>query len=80
MITVHFYAGLRELAKTSSATMPWHEGMHLSELRQQLVNSWPAITELLARSNLAVNDQVVTNDLTISDGAEVSLLPPVSGG
>lgn len=80
MILVHFYAGLRELAKRPTLELPWEPMLSVSSLRLQLSIQLPEIEGLLARSNVAVNDQLVAEDAIIPDAAEVALLPPVSGG
>lgn len=80
MITVHFYAGLRELAKTSSMEFEWLPGLSAGKLRRTIAQRVTGISSLLERSSLAINDQIVTDEHQIPQGAEVALLPPVSGG
>lgn len=80
MIIIHFYAGLRDLAKTARMELSWSPRMSVTDLRNTLCTQYPSIATLLTRSNLAVNDQIVSDDATIPDNAEVALLPPVSGG
>lgn len=80
MITVHFYAGLRELAKVPRLELPWSEDMTVASLCSHLCSNYPALASLLMRSRFAVNDQLVNNVDMIPDHAEVAILPPVSGG
>ena len=80
MVTIHFYAGLRELAQVSNLRLEWRPDMTVSMLRQILSRQLPGATPLLSRSFVAVNDQMVGNEHAIPDEADVALLPPVSGG
>ena len=80
MVTVHFYAGLRELAQVASLSMEWHPGMTVTILRQLISQQLPGVTTLLERSSIAVNDLVVTDEDIVPDEVDIALLPPVSGG
>ncbi len=80
MITIHFYAGLRELAKTATLVIRWEPGLSPSLLREMISQRVPGISSLLQKSSLAVNGVIVSNEFVLPQGAEVALLPPVSGG
>lgn len=80
MITIHLYAGLRDLAKLSHLELPWAPDLTIATLRNTLSTSYPTIAPLLARSNIAINDQISSNDQPIPDHADIAILPPVSGG
>lgn len=80
MITVHFYAGLRELAKMTTMEIEWKPGLSVATLRDKLAHNVTGISYLLERSSLAVNDVIVGNEFVLPDNSEVALLPPVSGG
>src|SRR5688500_2134602 len=56
------------------------EGAPVRGLRARLAADHPALTELWARTAVAVNGELAAGDAAIPDGAEVALLPPVSGG
>lgn len=55
-------------------------GATVGELRQRLGAEWPALAALLERSALAVENEFAGDDVVLPDGAEIALLPPVSGG
>lgn len=80
MVTIHFYAGLRELAKTATMELNWQPGTSAASLRETIAQRVPGISSLLERSSLAVNDVIVGDEFVLPEGAEVALLPPVSGG
>lgn len=80
MIEVHYFAGLRELSGTAVTSLPWHEGMTVGTMRFLVSKQYPAVTALLARSRIAINDTMADDGAMVPDNAEVALLPPVSGG
>ena len=52
----------------------------VGELRQRLMQQYPALAGLLEKSAIALNDEFAGDNATIAPDAEVALLPPVSGG
>ena len=80
MVTIHFFAGLRELVKVSCLRLEWRPGMTVTMIRQTISEQFPSVSSLLARSSIAVNDQMVGDVDAVPDEADVALLPPVSGG
>jgi molybdopterin synthase catalytic subunit len=56
------------------------EGATVAQLRHQLARLVPALTGLLDRSAIAVNDEFAEPTTPLREKHEVALLPPVSGG
>lgn len=56
------------------------EGASLATLREALATDHPALVPLWPRLALAVDGRLAAADAALADGAEVALLPPVSGG
>lgn len=56
------------------------DGSGLSELRAWLDRRYPALAPLWPRLAVAVDGDVSAGNQPLHDGAEVALLPPVSGG
>jgi MoaE-MoaD fusion protein len=56
------------------------EGSTVADLRAALDRDHPAMAPLWPRLAVAVDGRVVRADEPLSDGSEVALLPPVSGG
>jgi MoaE-MoaD fusion protein len=56
------------------------EGASLATLREALASDHPALVPLWPRLALAVDGRLAAADAALADGAEVALLPPVSGG
>ncbi len=52
----------------------------VGDLRRHLIQVYPNLAGLLAKSAFAVNDEFANDATEILASAEVALLPPVSGG
>ena len=57
-----------------------NEAATVGDLRRQMRERFPNVAGLLERSAFAVNDEFADDAAPIPTGAEVALLPPVSGG
>ncbi|HXV09178.1 MAG TPA: molybdopterin converting factor subunit 1 [Burkholderiales bacterium] len=84
MITVLYFARLRETLGTGSERLALPPGVHdLEGLRALLVARGGAWEEALAPSKpvrAAVNQVMTIGDMPLSDGDEVAFFPPVTGG
>lgn len=65
-------------AAESELEMP--PGARLGDLRRELLARHPALAALLPRLAVAVDGEIVAGDPELTPGAEIALLPPVSGG
>jgi molybdopterin converting factor subunit 1 len=79
-IAVRLFARARDLAGTDVVRLELPDGATVGELRRRLAADYPALAGLLERSALAVQDEFAEDGVTLPRGAEVALLPPVSGG
>ena len=79
-VTVRLFARARELAGAEALTLNLPAGATVAELRRRLAEERPALSGLLGRCAVAVNDEFAEDDLTLPLRAEVAVLPPVSGG
>jgi len=77
---VRLFARARDLAGTDSLRLDLSAGATVAEVRRELAIVCPALAGLLAHSAFAVNDEFAEDDVVVPPGAEVALLPPVSGG
>jgi molybdopterin converting factor small subunit len=73
------FAGLAELAGTRSLESPWAGGS-VGDLRRAIEDARPAVAGLLERSAVAIGGRYADDDVPVPVGAEVAILPPVSGG
>jgi molybdopterin converting factor subunit 1 len=77
--TVHLFARLRDIAgPTAAVELP--AGATVAELRQAITTAHPGLAPLLAVSRIAVNHEFAADVDEIPDGAELAVIPPVSGG
>jgi molybdopterin synthase catalytic subunit len=56
------------------------DGATIDTLRQELVSRHPGLDSLWPRLAVAVDGELAVANTALEDGAEVALLPPVSGG
>lgn len=84
MLTVLFFARVREQLGCSSLELPWPAaGLDLDELQEQLCcDHGAAWREVLAQENMirAVNQVVIPGVCKLHDGDEIAFFPPVTGG
>lgn len=79
---------IRVLAFASAATavgsnefeIDLPDGSSLETLQKKLLGDFPALTPIWDRLAVAVDGDLVSSDQPLAEGAEVALLPPVSGG
>jgi molybdopterin converting factor subunit 1 len=79
-VRVRLFARARDLARIDSLSLEIPPGATADDLRRCIASACPALADLLPRCALAVNDEFAGNDLVIPPGAEIAVLPPVSGG
>jgi len=76
-ITVRLFAGVKEKAGRADIDV---DGSTIAEVRATLAAAIPAVAGLLPACRFAMNDEFVTDDEPVSQGATVDVIPPVSGG
>ena len=77
---IQLFAGARELAEVASIHLDLPDGATVADLRQALLLHRPELALLLARSRIAVDREFADDSAVVPDGAEVAVIPPVSGG
>lgn len=80
MVTVKFFAQLREAAGTDSVEVAATDLEHLYAVLEQVLG--PDMSDQLRAENVrvAVNQDIVSANTTLRAGDEVAFLPPVTGG
>lgn len=78
-VTVLSFASLSDLLGASQ-TLELSGPSTVAELLDQLESSHPELKRYQRRYRVAVNQEFVELDAAIPEGAEVALIPPVSGG
>jgi molybdopterin synthase catalytic subunit len=56
------------------------EGSRVADLRERLTSGHPDLAPLWPRLAVAIDGELAGAEAPLADGAEVALLPPVSGG
>ncbi len=82
MITVKYFAQLRQMAGKEEDQFELGPQITLDQLSDAIGSNLPKIGELVRDKKImvSVNFDVVASDHIIQDGDEVGLLPPFSGG
>jgi molybdopterin converting factor subunit 1 len=80
IVTVRLFARARDLAGAGALTVELPAGATVGALRRALGECCPALFSLLSRSAMAVNGEFARDADALPPGAEIALLPPVSGG
>ena len=79
-VQVLFFATARERAGVHALAIELPAGSRVSDALDALVATRPALASLRPHLATAVNGALVHAGDVLSDGAELALLPPVSGG
>lgn len=80
IVHVRLFARARDLAGTDVLRIELPDGATVADLRRRIAADCPALSSLLERSALAVDNEFAADSLVIAANAEIALLPPVSGG
>jgi len=82
MVTVRFFALLKEMAGKEELEFPLKGEMFLKDFMDRLKDTMPEIVEMARKRRVlvSVNQEFATMDTIIKDGDEIALLPPFSGG
>lgn len=78
-IVVLYFAGARDAAGTARETLAVAPPT-VGALRRALAEAHPRLAPVLARSRVALDQDFADDDAPLRDGAEVAIVPPVSGG
>jgi len=80
MVTILYFAQARERAGCASEQLELPQGSRVAQAREAIVRAHPALEPLWPHLALAVDGQLVSDARPLAPGAELALLPPVSGG
>jgi molybdopterin converting factor subunit 1 len=81
LLTVLYFAALRDLAGTSEERLDLPDGeLSVGELLGVLEQRKPALHGRLASVRVAVNEEFTERSTMLRGGETVALIPPVSGG
>ena len=79
-VQVKLFAILREQAGVAATEVELRAPATVADAREALAAKFPAVRDTLARSASAVNRTYAAPTTPLSNGDELALIPPVSGG
>lgn len=79
-VRVIAFATASDIVGKVPLTLTLPDGSRLGDLQRSLAERFPNLEVLWPRLAIAVDGELARLDLPLSDGCEVALLPPVSGG
>jgi len=79
-VVVKLFAAARELAGEAEVTVELSPGADVGELREALSARLPQLAPLASHSLIAVDAEYASDATPITEGDELALIPPVSGG
>lgn len=79
-IRVLTFASASDAVGSPEVTLDLPDGATVKALKERLEADYPSLGELWHRLAVAVDGEIAGDEAALSDGVEVALLPPVSGG
>ncbi len=79
-VKVKYFAVCREMFNRDEEEMELPDGAVLMDVLKRLEAEWPEIPEYYEVMQMSVNWEYATEQTELSDGDEVALIPPVTGG
>lgn len=80
ILTIKLFAVARERLGTNHIEVKLGDPATVADLRHALAEQFPSLTDLLPHIRIAINSDYATPAAVVPPGAEVALIPPVSGG
>ena len=82
MVTVKYFANLKQMAGKDEDQFDISEGTTLAQLSDLIKQSVPQLGDMVREKKvmISLNYDVVPLDTVVKDGDEIALLPPFSGG
>ena len=74
------FASASDAIGSSESTVEVPDGLTVAGLRAELARRYPSLQPLWPRLAVGVDGTIARDDTPLHEGAEVALLPPVSGG
>lgn len=79
-VQVRLFAVARQIVGSESIAVILSDPATVVDLRHAIARDWPGLASLLPRMMIAVGAEYASDDRPISEGCEVAVIPPVSGG
>ena len=79
-VKVKLFASYRDKIKQSEVEVELPTYAKVGSLATEMVRCYPSLTTDATKLVVAVNQEFRCHDFVLTDGDEVALIPPVSGG
>ncbi len=79
-VSLLLFASLRDAIGERHLSLEMDEGATVADVKHRLAVDYPRVEPMLATVVCAIDDDYVSLEAPLHDGAEVALIPPVSGG
>ena len=79
-IQIKLFAAARELSDNGEIGLEVADGILVKDMKQEISNAYPKMSELILRSAVSVNREFATDESVVQENDEIALIPPVSGG
>ncbi len=79
-ITVLLFASLKDIVGKGQLEIEVDEKCSIEILSKKLYELYPKVESYDSSVRIALNQEIIENDIELKDGDEVAYLPPVSGG
>lgn len=79
-ILVYFFASYRETTGCSKIELETAQGTTVSDVLLKLRQLYPDLAPREVNIVASLNEEFVHSDQEVSEGDEIALIPPVSGG
>jgi molybdopterin converting factor subunit 1 len=79
-LSIKLFAIARQRLGRDQVEVTLKDSASVADLRRGLATQFPAIADVLPHIRIAVNSSYAADSTIIPVGAEVALIPPVSGG
>lgn len=80
-MTIKLFAMVREIVGFDEITITVpNANPTVADLRANLLEQYPGLEALLPFSQVAINEEIATDDQPLQINDEIAILPPFSGG
>lgn len=79
-VKVLFFATLRDKTGVRETTVEFQPGAHISDIKAIVLKMYPALDKYMDLMIVAMNREYAFDEQVVTNGAEIAMFPPVSGG